>query len=252
MSPAGHQQSHLAILTECAAQIGGQVHGSARAVVAPAVRRLARDGGETVPIAANPRRLAMKARRAVRSAIQPQAQICIRRSSRWRDQIDRPAQQRTAEPKSVAALIDLGVAGDQRIYQLEIAEAVGLVERHAVLGQQHASVMAGVADPRSADRQADVAAPLLLRIDARRVAQDVRQIGRIAIGVGFGRDDGDRAGRAAETRPRLGDDGRIIGAAAGGDDDAVDLGRGGGLRQRRTGHGRRQQRARRCRGSEKH
>ncbi len=111
------------------------------------------------------------------------------------DEVDGSAKQRAAEPKGVAALVDLGVPREQRVDQLEVAVAVRLVERHAVLGEQGPAVVRAVADAGAADRQPGVAAPLLLGVDAGHVAQQVGDPWRKAAGVAFGGDHGHGAGR---------------------------------------------------------
>ena len=168
-------------------------------------------------------------------AVDPDAVVEGRGLAGRRHHVDRPAQQGAAEAQGVAAAIDLGVAGDQRVGDLAVAIAVGLVQRQPVLGDQQAAVVVGVAAARAADRDADVAAPLLLGEDARRIAEHVVQRQGEAVLVGFRRDDGDGAGGFREIAPRRGDDDRVLRVGAGGDDDRIDRGLGAG--EGGEGHG---------------
>jgi hypothetical protein len=141
-----------------------------------------------------------------------------------RDHVDRPAQQGPAEPQGVAAAIDLDIAGVQRVGDLAVAEAVGLVQRHAVLGQQQAAIVVGVADARAADRDAHVPAPLALGVDAGGVAQHVVQGQGLAVDIGLLRDHRDAAGGLRQAPAGGGHDGRVLGIDAGGDDHGIDGG----------------------------
>ena len=216
-------QPNLAVFAKAAAEVQRRMLFGACALVAPAVHALHRQGAEAVPVAADARRLDVAAHHAVGAAVEPEGKIVRGGAAGRGEQIDRAAQQGPAEAQGVAAFVDLSVAGDQRIDQLKVAKAVRLVERHAVLGQQHAAIVDGVADPRPPDRQPYVAAPLLLGVDAGRVAQEIGEVGRVSVLIGLGRDNGHRARRARQARARLGHHGRILGVASRGDDDAVEL-----------------------------
>ena len=218
-----HDQPGLAVLAEAAAEVQRHILLLAFRPLTPAPGRHAGDAQIAVPVPPQAGDLRMGADRLPRSGLKPKAQGFLRRAPVRGHQIDRPAQQGAAEAQGVAALVDLGVAGQQGVDHLHVAEAVGLVERDAVLRHEQAAQVVGIADARAADRDAHVAAPLLLGIDAGHVAQGVGDVGGVAVLQAFRRDHGHGTRGARQATPRLGYHGGVFGIAGPGDDDLVDL-----------------------------
>jgi len=110
------------------------------------------------------------------------------------DEVDRAAERVGAEAQRVGALVDLGVFVGGRIDLLEIAVAVGGVDRDAVHVELHAAQVEVARQARAADRQPGVVAPFRLREHARHVVEDVLDgAGHRVVAVAFGRHDGDGA-----------------------------------------------------------
>ncbi len=225
-------------------------------MVAPAVALHAGDGGIDVPVAVRAGHGGVAADGAEAAALELPQVFLQGRAAGGRDQIDRPAQLRPAEAQGVRPLPHFNVAGAQGVHSLKVGKTVGVGEGHAVLGQQDPALMEALGDTRTANGEAAFLAIAFLGQDAGDVPQGVGKALGEAVGVAFGRDDGDGAGGAAEPVARLGHDGGVFGVATAGDDDAVDDGcRGVSLGS--MGEGRRQagadeQRARRRGGLERH
>ena len=177
----------------------------------------------------------MLAGEAVAAAVEAHPIVVARVLACGRHNIDRTTQQSPAKAQCVAAAIDLGKSRDQGVDRLAVAEAVSLVERQTVLGDQKATNVAAVTNSRTPDRNADIAAPFALCIDARRVAQHVVETDGKAVLIGLSRDDRDAAGGFREALASIPDNGGIFGIAGTGDDDGVNRG-GGVFRPRQGGH----------------
>ena len=164
----------------------------------------------------------MFAQKAIAAAIDAHPILEPGVSAAGRHDVDGAPQQGSAEAQRVAATVDLGEAGDQRVDGLAVAETVSLVEGQAVLGDQQAPIVVGVADARPADRDADIAAPLALGVDPGRVAQHVVECDGEALFVGLRRDHRHGAGGLGKTFARVANNRGIFGIASAGDDHSID------------------------------
>ena len=216
-------QAKLAVLAERTPDVQRAELDVLLALRAPALAGLVGAGHKDVPVTDLASQGDMFAGQTIGAAVDADLVLEAGVLARGRHHVDRAAQEGAAEAQGVAAAIDLGVASVQRVGDLGVAIAVGLVQRHAVLGDQEAPVVVGVADARAADRDADVAAPLALGVDAGGVAQHVVQRQGLAVDVAFLRDHRDRAGGFRQALAGVGDDRRVFGVRAGGDDDRRDL-----------------------------
>ena len=209
------------IIAEGVAKVAGDELPFAFALLAPAIGLVAGDCAECVPAAELAADARVSARCAVVAAFETQDALLRRCLAVGRDHVDRAAEQRAAITQRVPAFVHLGVAGEERINHLRVAVTIRLVERDAVLRQQRAAQVVGVADARAADGEARVAAPFLLHIDAGHIAEDVGEARGLAAVVAFARDDGDGAGGFRQALARFGDDWRVFGIGLGRDDDGV-------------------------------
>src|SRR5215207_2865729 len=112
-----------------------------------------------------------------------------------RDEVDGAAEIRRTVRQAVAALVDFDRAQRQRIDLVEIAAAVGQVERDAVLQDLQAAQMKAAGDRRAADRDAQLLPIALLDQNAGRVFQHVAQVARISVAKLLAVDKPDRADR---------------------------------------------------------
>ncbi len=132
-----------------------------------------------------------------------------RRARGGRDEIDRAAQCRGAEGERIAALIDLDRTEIFGVDLIEIAAAVGIVHRYAVLQQLEAAQMIIAREVRAAHGEAQLLPIARVDEDAGNILQRVAQIGdmaRLHLRRG-GVDEGDRADGLLDAALLLGDGG---------------------------------------------
>ena len=249
-------QTDLAVLAEAATDAGDKPALALVALLAIAVGFHRRDADEGIPVAPLAGERAVQAAEAEGAGFELQHQIVCGGAAGGGDHVDRAAQLGTAEAKGVGTLVDLDVAGAELVDALEVGEAVGVSERHAVLGEEDAALVEALGDARAADGEAAFLTIALLGEDAGDVPEAVGEALGEAGCIALGGHHGDGAGGAAEQGPGVGDDGGVFGIADTGDDDRVQ--RRHILRRRGLGMGgngeggSKQQRARRCGGLERH
>jgi len=213
--------AHFPVVAERIAQVGGCKLLIAFALPAPAIYRLARDSCKAVPRAKLAARLNVPAQRTVCAAFDANEPRRRHRLAGRRHDVNRPAQQRAAIAQRISALVDFGKARNRRIDHLRVAKAIGFVQRNAVLRNQRAAQVVGIADARTADRKARISAPFLLHVDPRHIAQHVGEAWCETVCVAFGRNHSHSARRFRKPLARFSDNWRIFGIARSRNDDSV-------------------------------
>ena len=183
----------------------------------------------------------MLADRVEAAAVDPDDVRAERRVGGRRHEVHCATERGRAEGERVAALVDLDRAQAQRIDLVEVAAAVGEVERNAILQEFDAADMEAAGDAGAADREAHLLAVALLHEHAGHVFQHVAHSVGVAVPERRGIDEGDRADGGVHRRPlrgharhgeRAGGLGRAGGAPGGGRSGDADFRKRRALRRR--------------------
>lgn len=196
-------ESRLEIRRELVADIAAHAVARAEAVIAEAVRDLRRCGDETIPWPVGAPCIGLQSPEAEGSHVERDA---IRKSvaSRCRHEVDGASQRIGSELQRIPALVHLDVFVGGRVDLLEIAVAVGRVDRDAVHIKLHATQMEIARQAGSANRKPGIVAPFRLRKHAGHVVQDILdRAGRSRIPVGLRCDQRYAARRLVDLAQRL-------------------------------------------------
>ena len=162
----------LGVLAQPVADVETAARALAPAMVTKAVELLGCPGDEIVDRTGH-------AARADGELVEPEAAKVHARAKQARvvtrrhHEIDGAAERVGAEAQGIGTFVDLDVAVGGRIDLLEVAEAVGGVDRDAVHVELQPAQMEVAREPGPADGEARVVAPLGLRKHARHVVERV-------------------------------------------------------------------------------
>jgi hypothetical protein len=191
-------EARLGVLRQPEADVQRAAHAFAVAVLAEAVRLLPGAGHEIIDRAGHGARAGRELAEAEAADVEARAEE-VGVVAGGHDEVDGAAERVGAEAQRVGPLVHLDVAVGGRVDLLEIAVAVGGVDRDAVHVELDGAQVEVARQPRAADREARILAPLRLHEHAGNIVERVLEghRGRRAL-VGRIRHDLDRAGRARD------------------------------------------------------
>ena len=173
------------------------------AVIPESLRRLRGCGNKAIPWTVRAAGIGLQTAKSKAAEIERYA-VGERIAPGRHDEIDRAAQRVGAELQRIGALVDRDIFVGGGIDLLEIAIAIGGVDRDAVHVELDAAQMEVARQAGAADREPGIVAPFGLREHARNIVEDILDgVGDGRIPVGLGGNDGDAAGRLLNVAQRL-------------------------------------------------
>ena len=195
---ARQEEAGLGVRADLGADIAVEARQVLVGVLAEAVGAEVGEGHPGIPRPLGEARRDLLAQRIVAAAVEAGGEAGIAAAGR-RDEVDGAAQGRRAVAQRVGALVDLDILLGERVDLVEVAAAVGLVDRRAVLQEPHAAQVEVARQAGAADDELGILlAVLALDADARRVVEHVLHGGGAAVEVALGRHDLDAARRLVD------------------------------------------------------